>query len=224
MTERDDGRAAVLLTGVGKRYDIVSAFGEHAFTIAADPNPLAPARYAADLHVTPPRIDDPGLHPVSRASWPPSTASARSIPLTDLDIEALAGAGDRLPSFVPSAEIARATFDKYETHELLLSHGLPSPPTVLPGEEPPSFPVMVKPRRGLRCALDPPGRRPCGDEFFVRLRPGAGDDPEAHGRARVLDRHPLRPRRALPQRDPAHDDRVARRASRSRAPSSTTRS
>ena len=35
-------RTAVLLTGVGKRFDIVSAFAEHAFTIAADPNPLAP--------------------------------------------------------------------------------------------------------------------------------------------------------------------------------------
>ena len=33
---------AVLLTGVGKRYDIVSAFAQHATVIAADPNPLAP--------------------------------------------------------------------------------------------------------------------------------------------------------------------------------------
>ncbi len=38
---------AVLLTGVGKRYDIVSAFAQHATVIAADPNPLAPAQYAA---------------------------------------------------------------------------------------------------------------------------------------------------------------------------------
>jgi len=37
---------AVLLTGVGKRYDIVSAFAQHATVIAADPNPLAPAQYA----------------------------------------------------------------------------------------------------------------------------------------------------------------------------------
>ena len=29
---------AVLLTGVGKRYDIVSAFRQHAFTIACDPS------------------------------------------------------------------------------------------------------------------------------------------------------------------------------------------
>ncbi len=37
----------VLLTGVGKRYDIVSAFAQHATVVAADPNPLAPAQYAA---------------------------------------------------------------------------------------------------------------------------------------------------------------------------------
>ena len=33
--------AAILFTGVGKRYDIVSAFAQHATVIAADPNPLA---------------------------------------------------------------------------------------------------------------------------------------------------------------------------------------
>ncbi len=41
----------ILLTGVGKRYDIVSAFAQHATAIAADPNPLAPAQYAADHRV-----------------------------------------------------------------------------------------------------------------------------------------------------------------------------
>ena len=56
-------RVGVLLTGVGKRYDIVSAFAEHAFTIAADPNPLAPAQYAADVRVAPPPIEDPGYVP-----------------------------------------------------------------------------------------------------------------------------------------------------------------
>ena len=54
---------AILLTGVGKRYDIVSAFARHAFTIAADPSPLAPARYAADLRVAPPRVDHPDYVP-----------------------------------------------------------------------------------------------------------------------------------------------------------------
>ncbi|CAN5258579.1 ATP-grasp domain-containing protein [soil metagenome] len=167
MTERDDRSAAVLLTGVGKRYDIVSAFGEHAFTIAADPNPLAPARYAADLHVTPPRIDDPEYIPFLERIVAEHGVGA-VIPLTDLDIEALAAAGDRLPSFVPSAEIARATFDKYETHGLLLSHGLPSPPTVLPGEEPSSFPVMVKPRRGSGARSIHPAADPAEMMFFVR--------------------------------------------------------
>ena len=30
---------AVLLTGVGKRYDIVSAFAQHTTVVAADPSP-----------------------------------------------------------------------------------------------------------------------------------------------------------------------------------------
>ncbi len=38
----------------------------------------------------------------------------------------------RLPALVPAPEIARATYDKYETHLLLERLGLPSPPTVLP--------------------------------------------------------------------------------------------
>ena len=162
MTER----AAVLLTGVGKRYDIVSAFGEHARTIAADPNPLAPARYAADLHVTPPRIDDPDYIPFLERIAAEHGGGA-VVPLTDLDIEALAAAGDRLPSFVPSAQIARATFDKYETHGLLLSHNLPSPPTVLPGEPPASFPVMVKPRRGSGARSIHPAADRAEMDFFV---------------------------------------------------------
>jgi len=52
-------RKAVLLTGVGKRYDIVSAFAQHTTVIAADPSPLAPAQYAAHHRVAPPRVDDP---------------------------------------------------------------------------------------------------------------------------------------------------------------------
>ena len=157
---------AVLLTGVGKRYDIVNAFAEHAFTIAADPNPLAPAQYAADLRVAPPRIDDPGYIPFLEEVVAEHGVGA-VIPLTDLDIEALAAAGDRLPAFVPSLEIARATFDKYETHHLLVSHGLPSPPTVLAGEEPQSFPVMVKPRRGSGARSIHPAADRAEMEFFI---------------------------------------------------------
>ena len=57
-SERD---VAVLLTGVGKRYDIVSAFAQHATVVAADPNPLAPAQYAAHHRRAVPRIDDSGV-------------------------------------------------------------------------------------------------------------------------------------------------------------------
>jgi carbamoyl-phosphate synthase large subunit len=72
------------------------------------------------------------------------------VPLTDLDIEVLARAraGGELPALVPDPDIARATYDKYETHVLLMRLGLPSPPTVLPGEAVESFPVLVKPRKG----------------------------------------------------------------------------
>ena len=102
----DARRVAVVLTGVGKRYDIVSAFSAHAFTIAVDPSPLAPARYAADVALVPPRIDDPGYVPFLAELVVEHDVGA-VVPLTDLDIEVLARSG--LPAFVPNAEVARAT-------------------------------------------------------------------------------------------------------------------
>jgi carbamoyl-phosphate synthase large subunit len=156
---------AVLLTGVGKRYDIVSAFAQHAFTIAADPSPLAPARYAADLRVAPPRIDDPDYVPFLQGLVADYNVGA-VVPLTDLDIEVLAAAD--LPAFVPSPQIARDTFDKYAAHELLTRNGLPSPPTVLPPERPESYPVMVKPRQGSGARSIHPAADRDEMEFFVR--------------------------------------------------------
>ena len=73
-----------------------------------------------------------------------------------------------LPAFVPAPEIARATFDKYEAHELLLSHGLPSPPTWLPEEEPDAYPVMVKPRQGSGARSIHPAADREEKDFFVR--------------------------------------------------------
>jgi carbamoyl-phosphate synthase large subunit len=156
---------AVVLTGVGKRYDIVSAFAQHAFTVAVDPNPLAPARYAADVALAPPRIDDPGYVPFLHEVVDRYDARA-VVPLTDLDIDVLSGAG--LPAFVPSVDVARATYDKYEAHHLLLRHGLPSPPTCLPHEEPESYPVMVKPRRGSGARSIHPAADREQKDFFVR--------------------------------------------------------
>jgi len=140
---------AVLLTGVGKRYALVSSFSQHTTTIAADPNPLAPAQYAAHHRRAVPRFDEPGYVPALQELCAEFGVGA-VVPLTDLDLEILGHArqAGKLPAFVPDGEVARATFDKYETHLLLERLGLPSPPTVLPGEPVDTYPVMVKPRWG----------------------------------------------------------------------------
>jgi carbamoyl-phosphate synthase large subunit len=169
--EGPDGGApltGVLLTGVGKRYDIVAAFAEHATVVAADPNPLAPAQYAAHVRSAVPRIDDPGYVPALRALCDAHAVGA-VVPLTDLDLSVLAHArrDGVLPAFVPDPEITDATYDKYETHLLLERHGLPSPPTVLEGEEPESFPVMVKPRRGSGARSIHPAPDRAAMEFFT---------------------------------------------------------
>lgn len=156
---------AVLLTGTGKRYDIVTAFAQHAKVIAADPNPLSPAQYAADVRVAPPLIDDPDYVPFLQQVCEEHGVIA-VVPLTDLDIEVLAHAD--LPAIVPDPEICRATYDKYETHLLLQRLGLPSPPTVLPGTEPESYPVMVKPRRGSGARSIHPAADREEMEFFIR--------------------------------------------------------
>jgi carbamoyl-phosphate synthase large subunit len=142
---------AIVLTGVGKRYDIVSAFARHATTVAVDPNPLAPARYATPHRRDAPRFDDPGYVPALREICEEFGAGA-VLPLTDLDIEVLAEARARgeLPALVADADVARATFDKLECHALLRRHDLPSPGTAMPEDLDAvgGFPVVVKPRRG----------------------------------------------------------------------------
>ncbi len=160
---------AVLLTGVGKRYDIVACFAALTKTIAADPNPLAPAQYAAHVRVKVPLIDHPGYVPALAALCEEHGVGA-VIPLTDLDIEVLARAREegRLPALTPSSEVARATYDKYETHLLLGRLGLPSPATVLPEQEPEGYPVMVKPRRGSGARSIHLARDRAEKEFFVQ--------------------------------------------------------
>jgi carbamoyl-phosphate synthase large subunit len=142
---------AVLLTGAGKRYDIVSCFARLTRTVVADPSPLAPAQYAAHVRAAVPVVDDPDYIPALESLCEQHGVGA-VLPLTDLDIEILARAREegRLPALVPSSEVARATYDKYEAHLLLQKHSLPSPPTVLPDVDLDGlhYPVMVKPRRG----------------------------------------------------------------------------
>jgi carbamoyl-phosphate synthase large subunit len=115
-----------------------------------------------------PRIDDPAYVPALRALCDEHQVRA-VVPLTDLDLEVLAHArfAGELPAFVPDPEIARRTFDKYETHLLLTELGLPSPPTVLPGEPVPSYPVMVKPRQGSGARSIHPAADHRAVDFFV---------------------------------------------------------
>ncbi len=175
-------RPAILLTGVGKRYDIVACFAALTRTIAADPNPLAPARYAAHVRVAPPPIDDPGYVPALAALCERHGVGV-VVPLTDLDIEALARAraDGLLPALVPAPEVAAATYDKYEAHLLLTRLGLPSPPTVLPEQEPDAYPVMIKPRRGSGARSIHLARDLGEKDFFVRYvadgRPGYPGEP-----------------------------------------------
>ncbi len=161
--------AAVLLTGVGKRYDIVSAFAQHTTVVAADPNPLAPAQYAAHHRRAVPRIDDEAYVPALAEVCERFSVGA-VVPLTDLDLEVLAEArrAGRLPALLPDPEIARATYDKYETHLLLERLGLPTPPTVLPGQGAESYPVLVKPRRGSGARSIHRADDADAAQFFVR--------------------------------------------------------
>lgn len=160
--------AAILLTGVGKRYDIVAAFAQHAVVVAADPNPLAPAQYAAHHRRAVPPIHDPAYVPALRALCE-EFGVALVVPLTDLDIEVLAHArvAGELPALVPDPDVAGAMYDKYAAHLLLTRESLPSPPTVLPGERVDAYPVMVKPRRGSGARSIHRADDPGAARFFV---------------------------------------------------------
>ncbi|GAC1437178.1 MAG: ATP-grasp domain-containing protein [Solirubrobacteraceae bacterium] len=139
----------IMITGVGRRYDIVASFAQHARVVATETSLLAPAQYAAHVRAAVPPLDSdeyiPRLIELAREH-----GIRAVVPLIDPDIEvlALARARGELPALVPDPEMARASFDKYETHLLLERAGLPSPPTVLPPAEPDRYPVVVKPRRG----------------------------------------------------------------------------
>ena len=167
---RPGGAPAILLTGAGKRYDVVSCFARLTTTVVADPAPLAPAQYAAHVRAAVPLIEQPGYVPALQRLCAEHGVGA-VLPLTDLDIEVLATANEegRLPALVPSAEIARATYDKYEAHLLLERHSLPSPATALPEHDLDAldYPVMVKPRRGSGARSIHLAHDPAQARFFI---------------------------------------------------------
>ncbi|HTA14730.1 MAG TPA: ATP-grasp domain-containing protein [Solirubrobacteraceae bacterium] len=172
-----DGPPAIMLTGVGKRYDIVSCFAALTTVVAVDPNPLAPAQYAAQVRASAPPIDHPDYVP-ALARLCEAHGVGLLLPLTDLDIEKLAHARETspfaLPALVPSTEVARATYDKYEAHLLLERLGLPSPPTVLPNHadlDALDYPVMVKPRQGSGARSIHLAHDPAQARFFVEYVP-----------------------------------------------------
>jgi carbamoyl-phosphate synthase large subunit len=115
-------------------------------------------------------MDDPGYVP-ALAELCERHGVGAVLPLTDLDIEILARAREqgRLPALVPSAEVARATYDKYEAHLLLGKLSLPSPPTVLPEDDLDAleYPVMVKPRKGSGARSIHLARTPAEARFFA---------------------------------------------------------
>ncbi len=167
------GAPAIMLTGVGKRYDIVSCFAALTTVVAVDPNPLAPAQYAAQVRASAPPISDPEYVP-ELARLCEQHGVGAVLPLTDLDIEVLALARESsspptLPALVPSSEVARATYDKYEAHLLLERLGLSSPPTVLPDADLDAlhYPVMVKPRQGSGARSIHLARDAAQARFFV---------------------------------------------------------
>lgn len=166
-----NARKAVLLTGTGKRYDIVSAFAQHTRVIACDPNPLAPAQYAATVRTSVPLIKDPDYVPALQRLCEEHDVGA-IVPLTDLDIDVLAHAraDGRLPqALVPDPVIAESTYDKHACHLLLEEHGLPSPPTVRSDrlDDVASYPVMVKPIHGSGARNIFPARTRAQAEFFI---------------------------------------------------------
>jgi carbamoyl-phosphate synthase large subunit len=177
---------AVLFTCAGQRVDVVTAFARAgARTIAADANPLAPAIYHADVHAIVPRIDDPGYVPALQELIREHDVKL-VVPLTDLDQLLLAEHRDELGALVllPDADVVRRTADKYLTHRFFEEHGIPSPPSWLPGELPDdlAFPVLVKARFGFgsqhiyraedREQLDFFIRYSPVDSFVQRLCPG----------------------------------------------------
>ena len=166
--------AVLLDRASGKRYDIVSCFAPARDGRRGRPEPArARAVRGARTARAVPRIDDPGYVPALAGAVRASTTSGAVLPLTDLDIEVLAprARGRAAAGARAAPEVARATYDKYETHLLLSGSGCPRRRPCCPGDlEALDYPVMVKPRRGSGARSIHLARRPRAGALLRRLR------------------------------------------------------
>ena len=205
---------AILLTGAGKRYDIVACFAQLTKTIVADPNPLAPAQYAAHVRAAVPLIEDPEYVPALQRLCAEHGVGARAA--ADRPRHRDARRGPRRRAAARARALARG-----RPRDLRQVRGAPAAHAAGPALAA-HGPARGRPRRarvpghgqaspGLGGALDPPRKRPRPGTVLPRLRVRADDGPARDGRPGALDRLSRRSRRALPERDPAHDARVAGR-------------
>ena len=159
-------------------------------------------------------IDDPAYVPALQALCEQHGVGA-VLPLTDLDIEVLAPRARAGPAARARAlqrgrprdvrQVRDAPAARAPWAALAADRPARRGPrgARLPGDG------QAAPRLGR--ALDPPRARPRAGALLRRLRARADDGAARDERPGALDRLPRRPRRALPERDPAHDARVARR-------------
>ncbi|MBN1439309.1 MAG: ATP-grasp domain-containing protein [Anaerolineales bacterium] len=152
----------VLLTSAGRRVELIRAFQRAYRSLrlmgrihATDVNPLAPSfRAAQETHIVPPFADPdyvPALIEIVRRG------KIRLVfPLIDPDIPILAAhkaefAEAGAAVMTPDAAGAETARDKWKTHLLFETLGIPAARSWLPENlrtEKPEFPLFIKPRRG----------------------------------------------------------------------------
>jgi carbamoyl-phosphate synthase large subunit len=152
----------VLFTSTGRRVELLSAF-HHAYhalrlkgkIIVTDINPLAPSFLAADSTYEVPPYTDPKYVPTLLEIVKRSRVKL-VFPLIDPDIPILAAHKQDFESLgakvmTPEAEGAETARDKWKTHQMFKTLGIPAARSWLPDEvrkEKPGFPLFIKPRRG----------------------------------------------------------------------------
>ena len=140
-------------------------------TVVVDPNPLAPAQYAAHVRAAVPLIDDPALRARARAAVRRHGVGA-VLPLTDLDIEVLARAARRAAAGAGARPRGRRARRTTSTRRTCCSSGWgcrrPRPCCRRGARPLLSGDGQAAPRLGR--ALDPSGARPRRGALLRRLR------------------------------------------------------